>query len=157
MKKVIMSLALAAFTIAGMQAQENKTLKKESTVKRMVTKEGSNVKVKEVKSTDTESGAVLVEGNSNTNQKYTEDSKRDLANEVVKDEVDIDENNETLKSEIIEKQKAELEASKKRQLELAAKKKQEYKEKELQMKKELEERKEKLQARPKGMNKLKKD
>lgn len=152
-----MSLVLAAFTIVSVQAQENKTVKEESTVKRVITKEGSNVKVKEIKSTDTESGAVIVDGNKNTNQEFNEKTRKDLADEVLVDDVDVDQNNESSIANQKEKQKVELETSKRNQKELASQKKQEYKEKELQMKKELAERQASLEARPKGMNKLKKD
>lgn len=157
MKKVIMSIAIAAFTIAGVQAQENKTVKKESTVKRIVTKEGSDVQVKEMKRTDTESGAVIVEGNKKTNQEFTENTQKDIANEVLVDKVVVNQDNVTSVEAQKELQKAELEASIRRQQELATQKKQEYNEKQLQMKKELAERQANLQARPKGMNKLKKD
>lgn len=157
MKKLIMSLAIAAFTIVGLQAQENKILKTESTIKRVTTKEGSNVNVKEIKSTDTESGAVIVEGNLKTNQEFNENTKKNLENEVLVDNIDIDKLNESAIVQLKENQLAELEASRKYQEVLAAKKKQEYIEKQMQMKKDLAARQESLQARPKGMSKLKKN
>ena len=152
-----MSLAIAAFTIVGLQAQENKILKTESTIKRVTTKEGSNVNVKEIKSTDTESGAVIVEGNLKTNQEFNENTKKNLENEVLVDNIDIDKLNESAIVQLKENQLAELEASRKYQEVLAAKKKQEYIEKQMQMKKDLAARQESLQARPKGMSKLKKN
>lgn len=76
MKKLMMSLAVALVTIAGIQAQENKTIKEESTTKRVITKEGSDVKVKEVRTTDTQSGAVIVKDNNKTNQEFSEISKK---------------------------------------------------------------------------------
>lgn len=155
MKKIAFSIVVAAMGITGVQAQENKTVKQEATVKRVVTKEGSKVNIKEVKSTDTERGAVIVEGSNKTNQPYNENSKTDLENEILKDEVKIDKNNENLKREIADRQKAELTASKKRQLELAAQRKKELQEKEVEMQKELAERNARLKARPKGMSKLK--
>lgn len=157
MRKLIMSFAIAAFTIAGAQAQENKTVKKESTVKRVVTKEGSNVNVKETMSTDTEKGAVIVEGNNKINQEFNENTKKEAAAEVLRNDVAIDKNNKLLIVEEQERQKAEIEASRKRQLELAAKKREQFEEKQFLMQKELSERKARLQARPKGMSKLKKD
>ncbi|WP_157417840.1 hypothetical protein [Aequorivita capsosiphonis] len=157
MRKLIMSVAIAAFAIASIQAQENKTLKKESTIKREVTKEGSNVRVKETKSTDTESGAIIVEGNKKTNQEFNENTSKNISKEVLVDAVDIDQNNEASIARKKEIQQAELEKSKRNQEEMAAQKKREYDQKQLQMKKELADRRENLQARPKGMNKLRKD
>lgn len=150
-----MSLVIAAFTIVGAQAQENKTIKEETTVKRIVTKDGSNVKVKEIKSTATESGAVIVEGNNKVDQESTVRMSKDLSNEVLMDDVDIDKDNESSVAKQIEIQNAELETSRRNQQELAARKNQEYKDKQDQMKKEMAERRESLQARPKGMSKLK--
>ena len=157
MKKLIMSLAIAFFAIAGIQAQENKTVKKESTVKRVVTKEGSNVNVKELKSTDTESGAVIIEGSNKTNQEFNENTRKDQANEVMVDEIEIDQDNVSSIKRQKEAQSDELKSSIKKQGQMADRKKQEFMEIELRMKKELAERQASLEARPKGMNKLKKN
>ena len=157
MKKVIMSCAVAILTVAGFQAQENKTVKEESTVKRVVTKEGSDVKIKEIKNTDTESGAVIVEDNDKTNQEFSETTRKDSDNKVVVDDVVVDKQNEAMIAEKKAQQKAQLEASKREQAEMAAKKKMEYEAKQAQMQKELAERKAQLESRPKGMAKLKKD
>ncbi|MCB0464649.1 MAG: hypothetical protein KDC78_03085 [Aequorivita sp.] len=157
MKKVIMSCAVAILTVAGFQAQENKTVKEESTVKRVVTKEGSDVKIKEIKNTDTESGAVIVEDNDKTNQEFSETTRKDSDNKVVVDDVVVDKQNEAMIAEKKAQQEAQLEASKREQAEMAAKKKMEYEAKQAQMQKELAERKAQLESRPKGMAKLKKD
>ena len=157
MRKLIMSLVIAAFTIVGAQAQVNKTVKKETTVERIVSKDGSNVSVKEIKNTDTESGAVIVEGNKKTDQDFNEIKRSDVSKEVLVDAVDVDRNNESSIAKQREIQNAELEASKRNQQELAAQKNQEFRDKQLQMEKEMTDRRESLEARPKGMNKLKKD
>lgn len=157
MKKLIMSLAVALVTIAGIQAQENKTIKEESTTKRVITKEGSDVKVKEVRTTDTQSGAVIVKDNNKTNQEFSETSKNNTDEKVLVNDVNIDAQNEAMIAEQKARQQAQLEASKKQQAEIAAKKKMEYEQKQAQMQKELAERRAQLESRPKGMSKLKKD
>jgi hypothetical protein len=59
-KKITLTvLACFAMLFSG-QAQENKTIKEETTVKRIVKKEGSTVIVKEVEEKKTEKGAVIV-------------------------------------------------------------------------------------------------
>ena len=157
MKKVLMSFAVAVLTIGGIQAQENKTVKEESTIKRVVTKEGSDVKVKEIKNTKTEKGTVIVEGNDKTNQEFSEATKKNSDKKVLMNEVNIDEQNVALIADKKAQQAAQLEASIKEQADMAAKRKREYDEKNAQMQKELAERRAQLESRPKGMSKLKKD
>ncbi|WP_271392977.1 hypothetical protein [Aequorivita sinensis] len=156
MKNAVMSLALAILTLAGVQAQENKTVKQESTIKRVVTKKGSEVEVKEVKETDTESGAVIVSDDNQTNQEFRIESKKNRDNKLLTDELSTDEKNELLILENKRKQEEKLEASIRRQKELAAQKRKELEQIQLQKEKELAERRAKLEARPKRMSKLKK-
>jgi len=151
-----MSLALAILTLAGVQAQENKTVKQESTIKRVVTKKGSEVEVKEVKETDTESGAVIVSDDNQTNQEFRIESKKNRDNKLLTDELSTDEKNELLIRENKRKQEEKLEASIRQQKELAAQKRKELEQIQLQKEKELAERRAKLEARPKRMSKLKK-
>lgn len=151
-----MSLALAILTLAGVQAQENKTVKQESTIKRVVTKKGSEVEVKEVKETDTESGAVIVSDDNQTNQEFRIENKKNRDNKLLTDELSTDEKNELLILENKRKQEEKLEASIRQQKELAAQKRKELEQIQLQKEKELAERRAKLEARPKKMSKLKK-
>lgn len=151
-----MSLALAILTLAGVQAQENKTVKQESTIKRVVTKKGSEVEVKEVKETDTESGAVIVSDDNQTNQEFRIESKKNRDNKLLTDELSTDEKNELLILENKRKQEEKLEASIRQQKELAAQKRKALEQIQLQKEKELAERRAKLEARPKKMSKLKK-
>ena len=151
-----MSLALAILTLAGVQAQENKTVKQESTIKRVVTKKGSEVEVKEVKETDTESGAVIVSDDNQTNQEFRIESKKNRDNKLLTDELSTDEKNELLILENKRKQEEKLEASIRQQKELAAQKRKALEQIQLQKEKELAERRAKLEARPKRMSKLKK-
>lgn len=151
-----MSLALAILTLAGVQAQENKTVKQESTIKRVVTKKGSEVEVKEVKETDTESGAVIVSDDNQTNQEFRIENKKNRDNKLLTDELSTDEKNELLILENKRKQEEKLEASIRQQKELAAQKRKALEQIQLQKEKELAERRAKLEARPKRMSKLKK-
>ncbi|SRX55993.1 hypothetical protein [Aequorivita sp. CIP111184] len=157
MKRILMSIAVVALSITATQAQVNKTVKEESTVKRVITKEGSDVKIKEIKDTDTESGAVIVKDNNETNQEFSETTKKDSDKKIMVDETNVDLQNEAMIAEKKLQQQEQLEASKKQQAELAAKKKMEYEAKQAQMQKELAERRAQLESRPKGMSKLKKD
>lgn len=157
MKNVFMSLAIAILTITGVQAQENKTLKKESTIKRVVTKEGSDVKIKEIRDTKKESGAVNVKNDNNTNQEFSESSTKGIEKEILKDDVSVDERNKALIAENKKKQEAELEASRRYQEELAAKRKMEFEQKKEQMQRDMDERRANLEARPKRMSKLNKN
>ncbi len=158
MKNVVMSFALAILTIASIQAQENKTVKEESTVKRVVTKEGNDVKIKEIKKTDTESGAVIVEGNDETNQEFSETTKKNSDDKVMVDDVVINKANEQKRLAIKENQQAELERDIKAQKEKAAAEAEKERQAKLkQQQAELEARRAALMQRPKGMSKLKKD
>ena len=157
MKRILMSFAIVAVTITAAQAQVNKTVKEESTVQRVVTKEGSDVKVKEIKKTDTESGAVVVKNDNQINQEFKETSRLDSDKKVLVDQTNIDQQNEAMIAAKKAQQEAQLEVSKREQAEIAAKKKMEFEAKQAQMQQELAERRAQLEARPKGMAKLNKD
>ena len=157
MKRILMSIAILALTITTAQAQVNKTVKEESTVQRVVTKEGSDVKVKEIKKTDTESGAVIVKNNNQTNQEFKQTTRLDSDKKVLVDNTNIDQQNEAMIAAKKAQQEAQLEASKRELAEIAAKKKMEYEAKQAQMQQELADRRAQLESRPKGMAKLNKD
>ncbi len=157
MKKILMSFAVMIFTITGIQAQESKTVKEESTIKRVVTKEGSDVKIKEIKSTLTETGEVIVAGNDETNQEFSETTSQD-SNEKVVDEINIDKKNKAMVAIKKEQQQMQLESSIKAQKEAAAAAAEKIRQEKLQQQqKELEARRAALTKRPDGMAKLKKE
>lgn len=157
MKKFMMSLAVTVLTITGIQAQVNKTIKEESTTQRVVTREGSEVKVVETKKINTESGAVIIDGNNKMDQESREVTREDSDKKVLVDKVYVDEQNETMIAEKKMQQEAQLEASKLEQARIEAKRKLEYDAKQAQMQKDLAERRAQLETRPKGMAKLKKE
>lgn len=154
MKRILMSIAIVALTITAAQAQVNKTVKEESTVQSVVTKEGSDVKVKEIKNTETESGAVIVKDDNQINQEFKETSRLDSDKKVLVDKTNTDQQNEAMIAVKKAQQEAQLEASKREQAEIAAKKKMEFEAKQAQMQQELAERRAQLESRPKGMAKL---
>lgn len=154
MKRILMSIAIATLTITAAQAQENKTVKEESTVQSVVTKEGSDVKVKVIKNTETESGAVIVKDDNQENQEFKETSRLDSDKKVLVDKTNINQQNEAMIAVKKAQQEAQLEASKREQAEIAAKKKMEFEAKQAQMQQELAERRAQLESRPKGMAKL---
>lgn len=158
MKRILMSIAIVSFTLTAAQAQVNKTVKEESTVKRVVTKEGSDVKIKEIKNTDTESGAVVVEGNNKTNQEFSETTRKDSDNKVVVDDVVKNEANEAKKIAIRERQEAQLQKAIAEQKAAAAAEAERERQAKLQQQQaELEARRAALMKRPDGMSKLKKE
>ncbi|MDP2687165.1 MAG: hypothetical protein Q8O62_08080 [Aequorivita sp.] len=157
MKRILMSIAIVALTITTAQAQVNKTVKEESTVQSVVTKEGSDVKVKVIKNTETESGAVIVKDDNQENQEFKETSRLDSDKKVLVDKTNIDQQNEAMIAVKKAQQEAQLEASKREQAEIAAKKKMEFEAKQAQMQQELAERRAQLESRPKGMAKLDRD
>jgi hypothetical protein len=158
MKRILMSIAIVAFSITAAQAQVNKTVKEESTVKRVVTKEGSDVKVQEIKKTDTESGAVIVEGNNKTNQEFREKTKQDSDNKIVVDNVAIDAANEQKRLAIKERQQAELDMSIKAQNEKNAAEAERLRaERKAELQRQVDEKRAMLEKRPEGMVKLKKN
>ncbi|HPF10286.1 MAG TPA: hypothetical protein PKW08_04015 [Flavobacteriaceae bacterium] len=155
MKKIVFT-TIALLAIFSLQAQENKVVKEETTIKKVVTKEGSQVIVKEVKNVEKEKGSVMVEGNENENQEFSEDLNVDKDQEVVKDEVIIDQDNEDL----IEAEKKQQEDALQKSIE-AQNAKAEAERKLLEQQREerlkmMEENRKKLESRPKGMTKLQK-
>ena len=157
MKKTLIALGLMMLTIAGAQAQVNKTVKEESTVKRVVTKQGSAVEIKETKDTKTQSGAVIVEDNNKINQEFSESSKNASDNKILVDEINTDAANEAMISNNKMRQEALLEASKKELAMDAEKRRMELEQKHMERMQELAENRARLEARPKGMSKLKKN
>ena len=98
----------------------------------------------------------MVEGNENENQEFSEDLNVDKDQEVVKDEVIIDQDNEDL----IEAEKKQQEDALQKSIE-AQNAKAEAERKLLEQQREerlkmMEENRKKLESRPKGMTKLQK-
>lgn len=146
MKKILLSGLLMAFCIISTQAQENKTIKSVSTVKRVVKKEGNKIIVKEVENVSKENGAVVVEGNEKENQVFSEKVAQEKKKNVLVDSITEDEKN-----------KAIIAARKKQREEALAKSIAEEKARNEALRKEMAQReKERLQAMQKNKKRLQK-
>src|SRR5210317_1982272 len=114
--KAIFTTLIILFCLPMMMAQENKTVKKETTVKKVVTKQGGKVVTKEVSSVKKAKGKLMVEGSDEVNQKAGEAIDIDNKSEVVVDAVTLDAENEAKKKEIERRRqealKADIEAQK---------------------------------------------
>jgi len=156
MKKITLVLFILGAFVFTSNAQENKTIKEVSTVKRVVKKEGSQVIVKEVEDVEKEQGAVIVAGTEEENQFFKEDSTKEDDQNVLVDEVSIDKENE---ARVAAEKKRQEEEMIKSQAEAKAKAEAERKILEQQAKdrmKALELNRKKLEKRSKGTGKLKK-
>jgi len=156
MKKITLALFVFGAFIFSSEAQENKTIKEVSTVKRVVKKEGSQVIVKEVEEIEKVKGTVIVAGNEEENQFFKEDSTKVDEKNVLVDKVSIDKNNEAL---VVAEKRRQEEEMIKSQAEAKAKVEAERKILEQQAKERieaLEKNRKKLEKRSKGTGKLKK-
>lgn len=154
--KGILIVAVGLLSMSIM-AQENKTVKKETTVKKVVTKQGSKVVTKEVAKVKKEKGKILVEGNQKVDQSSGEAVNMDQDQKVVSDAVTLDMENEAKKKAMEEKRKRELQEAIEAQKAKAEEQKKLLEEQRQERMRLLEENRKKLQHRPKGMSKLKKD
>lgn len=156
MKKLVLMCAASALMIVGVHAQENKTVEKETTVKKVRVSD-TKVETKVVAETETESGVIKVEGTSKQDQESQEIKMKDKDIKVLSDDVSIDERNRMKMEAIKKKQQMELEASIAAQKAEIEKERRALEEKKKQMMKDLEARRASLTARPKGMAKLQRD
>ncbi len=105
----VIAILLIAFSVS---AQENKTVKEVTTIKRVVTKVGSKVTISEVEEVEQENGAVLVANNEDENQVFSEDIKKTDDTNVLVDETVTDDQNEALIAAEKKRQEDELIKSK---------------------------------------------
>ncbi len=143
-------------TYSPITAQENKTIKDESTVKRVVTKEGSNVTIKEVEEIKTEKGEVIVTDNEEENQVFSESIKTEGSEKVLIDETKIDQNNEALIAANKKKEEEELQKSMEAAKAKAEAQRKMLEEKEAARLKAVREKQKLLEKRGKGIVKLRK-
>lgn len=156
MKAFILFFALIISIPATLTAQENKTIREETTVKKVVKKEGSQVIVKEVAEIKTEAGEVIVADNEEENQVFSEKSEVKDAEKVMVDETNIDSNNEAMIARMKAKEEEELRKSKMAAMAEAEAQRKMLAEKEAARLKAVEEAQKKLEKRPKGMARLSK-
>jgi hypothetical protein len=156
MKNIVLMCAASVLMVIGVNAQENKTVEKATTVKKVRVSD-TKVETKIVAETDTESGVIQVEGTNVQDQSSTEIKMKEKDVQVLADNVSIDEKNRMRMEAIKKKQQMELEASIAAQKAEVEKEQQALEAKKMQMMKELEVRRAALTARPKGMAKLQRD
>jgi len=156
MKKNILILIVLSATICTIHAQENKTVKEVSTVKRVVKKEGSLVIVKEVEAVEKTQGAVIVAGTEEENQFFKENSTKIDEEKVLVDKVTIDENNEALVAAEKKRQEDEMIKSLEEAKSKAEAQRKLLEQKELERLETLKKNRARLEKRSKGTGKLKK-
>lgn len=155
MKKLVLLSALSLLSATFITAQENKTIKEETTLKRVVKKEGDKVVTSETEAKSSEKGAVIVADDGQENQYFREDTKADQQTKT-SDEFEVDSENR----ELVEARKKQQEEELRKSIE-AAKAKAEAERKMLEAKEAerlqaLEANRKKLEKRGKGVGKLKK-
>ncbi len=111
MKAIVPIIAALACSFGTLMAQENKTIKEETTVKRVITKEGSNVTIKEVEAIKIEKGEVIVANNEEENQVFSEETEVSDGEKIIVDETNVDANNEALIAANKKKEEEELQKS----------------------------------------------
>lgn len=154
--KIMYPLCFSLLSISGF-AQENKTVKEESTIKKVVVKEGSNVKVEEIENVQTDNGAIIVEGNQETNQEFRDATQKDSSQKMLTDKTEVDATNEALVAAAEKRRQEELQKSIDRQNAEADVQRKMFEEKQRQLQQAMEENRKRLEARPKGIVKLHRD
>lgn len=154
MKKVILSFAVAALTITGINAQDNKDVQSTTTVKK-VTQKDTDVKTKVMEETETDSQVIQVEGTNKQDQTGKEIKKTDVDSKVVADNISIDAANQSGQIAIKQRQEAELAKNiAEQKAHAAAEAQKERQARLLQQQNDLEARRAALTKRPEGMAKL---
>lgn len=157
MKQITLFLFVFGAFIFTSEAQENKTIKEVSTVKRVVKKEGSQIIVTEVEEVEKVKGAVIVADSEEENQFFKEDSTRvNDEKKILVDEVNVNKTNLALVAAEKKRQEDELLKSQEE-----AKARAEVERKILEQQKKdrleaLEKNRQRLEKRSKGTGKLKK-
>lgn len=163
MKKFAFTLCIFSTLICTIQAQEKKTIETVTTTTRVVTKEGSQVTVKEVEEIRQTDGTIILIEKEDKNKDYrSEDSdfkektEQTVNKKVVKEEVTIDEKNEALIEAEKKRQEDELQASIEEAKAKAAEQRKLFEQKKKERMEALEKNRQELEKRGKGIVKLKK-
>ncbi len=163
MKKFAFTLCIFSTWICTIQAQEKKTIETVTTTTRVVTKEGSQVTVKEVEEVRQTDGTIILIEKEVKNKDYrSEDSDfkektvQTVTKNVVMEEVTIDEKNEALIEAEKKRQEDELQASIEEAKAREAERRKMYEQKEKERMEAMEKNREQLERRGKGIVKLRK-
>ena len=163
MKKFAFTLCIFSTLICTIQAQEKKTIETVTTTTRVVTKDGSQVTVKEVEEIRQTDGTIILIEKEDKNKDYrSEDSdfkektEQTVNKNVVVEEVTIDEKNEALIEAEKKRQEDELQASIEEAKAKAAEQRKLFEQKKKERMETLEKNRQELEKRGKGIVKLKK-
>lgn len=163
MKKFAFTLCIFSTLICTIQAQEKKTIETVTTTTRVVTKEGSQVTVKEVEEIRQTDGTIILIEKEDKNKDYrSEDSdfkektEQTVNKNVVKEEVTIDDKNEALIEAEKKRQEDELQASIEEAKAKAAEQRKLFEQKKKERLETLEKNRQELEKRGKGIVKLRK-
>jgi len=163
MKKFAFTLCIFSTLICTIQAQEKKTIETVTTTTRVVTKEGSQVTVKEVEEVRQTDGTIILIEKEDKNKDYrSEDSDfkektvQTVNKNVVVEEVTIDEKNEALIEAEKKRQEDELQASIEEAKAKAAEQRKLFEQKKKERMETLEKNRQELEKRGKGIVKLRK-
>ncbi|MCW8980552.1 MAG: hypothetical protein OQJ83_04125 [Altibacter sp.] len=157
MKKLMGILCLLAMGTFTMQAQENKDIQQKTIVKKVTMTDNDKVVTKVVEETKADIDVIEVEENGAVNQEAKVITKNADKTAVV---AEANEENTTNKAMVAVKKKTlenDLEASKKAEFEKAEAEKAALAAKKKELEAQMLENRKKLESRPKGMAKLKKD
>ncbi|MCZ6594112.1 MAG: hypothetical protein O6943_04260 [Bacteroidetes bacterium] len=163
MKKFAFTLCIFSTLICTIQAQEKKTIETVTTTTRVVTKEGSQVTVKEVEEIRQTDGTIILIEKEDKNKDYrSEDSdfkektEQTVNKNVMVEEVTIDEKNEALIEAEKKRQEDELQASIEEAKAKAAEQRKLFEQKKKERMETLEKNRQELEKRGKGIVKLRK-
>jgi hypothetical protein len=137
-------------------AQENKSIVEETTVKRVVKKDGNTVEVMEVETIKSEKGTLIQKESKKEDADYTEKTELEQKEATILDKEKMDAENKALREAERKKQEAELQRSKEEGLAKAAAERKILEQQQAERLKALEENRKKLEKRGKGVGKLRK-
>jgi hypothetical protein len=138
------------------QAQENKTIVEKTTVKRVITKDGQNVVVKEVESTTSEKGTLIQKESQKEDADYSEATKLEQNEDTVVDKEKFDAENKARIEAERKKQEEQLERSRAEGIAKAEAERKILEQQQAERMKALEENRKKLEKRGKGVGRLSK-
>lgn len=157
MKTILSLLCAALLSTVAVNAQVKKDVQKITTVKKVRTTNDKNVTTKVVQDVNSKIDVIEVEGN-NMQDQAKKVKKLDAAKrEVIKSNSSENVSNKMIVAEKKKAQQVELKNSRQTQMGEAKKEKEAIDANKKKTMEELEKRKMELQARPKGMTKLKKN
>ena len=156
MKKTTLFTIGLVLSLGICHAQENETVVEETTVKRVVKKDGNTVEVKEMESTTAEKGKLVQKESNKEDADYSEVTQVVKSDATVVDKQLEDEKNKALKEAQLKKQEEELQKSREAGLAKAEAERKILEQQQAERLKALEENRKQLEKRGKGVSKLKK-